>query len=99
MRENTTADLVEDAARLLDYLKVTEKAVVFGGSWGSTLALLFAEKYPERTERLIVSKIFLCNQDNRDWELGHSELFYPDMLGQVQEGAAGKRTFPNTMPT
>ena len=94
MRENTTADLVEDAARLLDYLKVTEKAVVFGGSWGSTLALLFAEKYPERTERLIVSKIFLCNQDNRDWELGHSGLFYPDMLGQVQEGAAGKKNIP-----
>lgn len=91
MRENTTADLVEDAARLLDYLNVTEKAVVFGGSWGSTLALLFAEKYPERTERLVVSKIFLCNQDNFDWELVHSGLFYPDMLGQIQEGAAGKK--------
>lgn len=94
MRENTTADLVEDAARLLDYLHVTEKAVVFGGSWGSTLALLFAEKYSERTARLVVSKVFLCNQDNRDWELTHSGLFYPDMLGSVREAAEGRKSIP-----
>ena len=46
---NTTADLLHDAARLLDFLDIKEKVILLGGSWGATLALLFAEKYPEAT--------------------------------------------------
>lgn len=47
LEENTTWDLVEDIEKLRVHVGV-EKWVVFGGSWGSTLALSYAEKYPER---------------------------------------------------
>ncbi len=92
--ENTTRNLIEDAAKLLDFLKIGQKVAVFGGSWGSTLALLFAEAYPEKIERLLVSKIFLCTEENRTWELEYSGLFYPDMLRQVKEKAAGQKNVP-----
>lgn len=83
--ENTTQDLVEDAARLLAHLQITEPVVVFGSSWGATLALLFAEKYPEKVRRLIVAKVFLANQDNRMWEQLYSGWFYPDVMALLRE--------------
>ena len=46
---NDTKRLLKDAKRLLDYLNITQPVIVSGTSWGSTLALLFAERYPEQT--------------------------------------------------
>jgi len=63
LEENTTWDLVEDIEKLRKHvnevLKINiEKWVVFGGSWGSTLALAYAETYPQRVKALILRGIF-----------------------------------------
>lgn len=71
--DNTTWDLVADIERLREHLGV-EKWLVFGGSWGSTLALAYAETHPERVTELVLRGIFLL----RRWEL---EWFYQDERG------------------
>lgn len=71
--DNTTPDLVADIERLREHLGI-ERWQAFGGSWGSTLALAYAEAHPERVTELVLRGIFLM----RRWEL---EWFY-------QEGAS-----------
>ena len=56
--ENTTWDLVADIEKLREHLGI-DKWVVFGGSWGSTLALAYAETHTERVKALILRGIFL----------------------------------------
>lgn len=81
--KNTTQDLIEDANRLLNYLNINDKIIIKGPSWGSTLALLFAEKYPEKVDKLILSQVFLANKESKDWEQGGSAIFYPDIWEKV----------------
>lgn len=87
MRANTTSDTLDDIRRLLDYLQIKEKVVLRGGSWGATIALLFAEKHPERVEKLLLSQIFLADKANRDWMNKTSGMFYPDMLEELYRKA------------
>lgn len=63
---NTTWDLVEDIERLRGHLHV-DKWQVFGGSWGSTLALAYAQTYPERVTELVLRGIFLLRQAELHW--------------------------------
>lgn len=63
---NTTWDLIEDIEILRNTLQI-EKWAVFGGSWGSTLALLYAELHPEHVSALILRGIFLMRQKELDW--------------------------------
>lgn len=81
---NTTQDLLDDAVRLLDYLKIEGGIILYGSSWGSTLVLLFAEQYPETVKCLLLSKIFLADRDCREWELKDSGRFYPDILDAIK---------------
>ena len=60
-RENTTWDLVADIEKVREMLGI-ESWLVFGGSWGSTLSLAYAETHPERVRGLILRGIFLCRQ-------------------------------------
>jgi len=78
LRENTTWDLVEDIERLRNELGI-ERWVVFGGSWGSTLALAYAETHPERCKALALRGIFLLRKSELDWfyQEGASQIF-PD---------------------
>ncbi len=78
LEDNTTWALVEDMEKLRLHLAI-EQWLVFGGSWGSTLALAYAEQYPARVTELVLRGIFLL----RKWEI---DWFY-------QEGAS--RTFPD----
>jgi proline iminopeptidase len=71
--DNTTWHLVEDIEALRSHLDI-ERWQVFGGSWGSTLALAYAETYPERVTELVLRGIFML----RRWELG---WFYQDPGG------------------
>jgi proline iminopeptidase len=75
---NTTWDLVDDLERIRLHLGI-EKWVLFGGSWGSTLALAYAQTHPERVHGLILRGIFLCRQQDFDWfyQAGASRMF-PD---------------------
>ncbi|MHB8742743.1 MAG: prolyl aminopeptidase [Sulfuricaulis sp.] len=76
--DNTTWHLVADMEKIREYLGI-DRWVLFGGSWGSTLALVYAETHPQRALGLILRGIFLC----RPWEI---RWFY-------QEGA--NRVFPD----
>lgn len=100
IENNTTQDLLDDAVRLLDYLKVSNKIILYGSSWGSTMALLFAEQYPDLVKCLLLSKIFLADKDCRQWELKDSGRFYPDILEAVKADLSDYSQIPsyyNTM--
>jgi proline iminopeptidase len=75
---NTTWDLVADMEVLRKHLAI-EKWQVFGGSWGSTLALAYAQSFPERCTELVLRGIFLLRKWEIDWfyQDGTSHLF-PD---------------------
>ena len=83
IENNNTWKLLDDANRLLEYLKIDDKVILRGGSWGSTLALLFAIKNPQKVKCMLLSQIFLANEDNRKWEEEGSGAFYPDMLEKL----------------
>ena len=61
IRENTTQHLVADIERLREHLSIDGKVLVFGGSWGSTLALAYAEAHPERVRGLVLRGIFTAS--------------------------------------
>jgi proline iminopeptidase len=76
LRENTTWDLVGDIERLRVHLGI-DRWTVFGGSWGSTLALAYAETHPDRCAGLILRGIFLLRRKELLWfyQDGASALF------------------------
>jgi proline iminopeptidase len=78
LRENTTWDLVEDIEQLRRQLQI-DKWVVFGGSWGSTLALAYAQTHPDRCKGLILRGIFLLRSSEIRWfyQAGAHHI-YPD---------------------
>ena len=82
LEENTTWDLVADIERLREHLGI-ERWQVFGGSWGSTLALAYAETHPERVAELVLRGIFLCRPKEIEWfyQSGASAIF-PDVWEQ-----------------
>lgn len=66
LRENTTWDLVADMETLREHLGI-ERWLLFGGSWGSTLALAYAERHPERVIGMVLRGIFLCRNEEIAW--------------------------------
>ncbi|MGE0079810.1 MAG: prolyl aminopeptidase [Thiohalomonadaceae bacterium] len=78
LEANTTQALVADMERIREHLGI-ERWVVFGGSWGSTLGLVYAETHPERVLALVLRGIFLCRPHEIAWfyQEGASRLF-PD---------------------
>lgn len=77
-RGNTTWDLVADIEKLREMFGI-ESWLVFGGSWGSTLALAYAQSHPERVDGLILRGVFLGRQSEVDWiyEAGGVSRIYP----------------------
>jgi proline iminopeptidase len=75
LEDNTTWTLIEDIERLREHLGI-EKWCVFGGSWGSTLALAYAIKHPERVESLVLRGVFLLTERELAW-------FYQDGAGML----------------
>ncbi len=84
LRENTTWDLVADIERLREHFKI-ERWQVFGGSWGSTLALAYAEAHPDRVTALILRGIFLCRPKEINWfyQKGADAIF-PDVWEEYE---------------
>jgi proline iminopeptidase len=79
LENNTTWDLVGDMERLREQLGI-ERWLVFGGSWGATLALAYAETHPERVTELVLRGIFLGREREVRWlyEEGGAGRFFPD---------------------
>jgi len=78
IENNSTWHLVTDIERLREHLGI-EQWLVFGGSWGSTLAIAYAERHPEHVSALVLRGIFLGDRASIDWfyRFGASEIF-PD---------------------
>ena len=93
---NTSWKLVNDAERLLDHLGVRDKVILRGSSWGSTLALLFAIKNPQKVKSMLLSQIFLANEMSRKWEEEQSGLFYPDILERLYEKKNGSKSLSDS---
>ncbi|KQZ60997.1 proline iminopeptidase [Sphingopyxis sp. Root1497] len=76
IENNSTWHLVTDIERLRAHLGI-EQWLVFGGSWGSTLAIAYAERYPEHVSALVLRGIFLGDRASIDWfyRFGASEIF------------------------
>ncbi len=78
LTDNTTWDLVDDMERLRQHLEL-ERWQVFGGSWGSTLALAYAQSHPQRVTELVLRGIFMLRRSELEWfyQAGCNTL-YPD---------------------
>lgn len=78
LKENTTWDLVDDMEKLRKHLNI-EKWILFGGSWGSTLALVYAQTHPEMVKALVLRGIFTLRRKELIWyyQDGASRIF-PD---------------------
>ena len=76
LRNNTTWDLIADMERIREHLRI-ERWQLFGGSWGSTLALAYAQQHPERVTEMILRGIFLLRQHEIAWyyQDGASRIF------------------------
>lgn len=89
LRENTTRHLIEDMERIRQALGIG-RWLVFGGSWGSTLALAYAQAHPERVSALVLRGIFLCRPEEVHWfyQEGASWVFpdwWQDFLDPIPE--------------
>ena len=88
LRENTTQHLVADIERLRKHLEIDGKIIVFGGSWGSTLALAYAETHPERVSDMVLRGVFAATQTEIDHVFSKTgpRLFSPEAVARL-EGA------------
>jgi len=93
LENNTTWDLVDDIERIRKHLHIEKWHIVFGGSWGSTLALAYSQTYPERVTSLVLRGVFLFDDESMKWlfQRGASEM-YPDAWDKyISEIPAGER--------
>jgi len=77
LTDNTTAHLVDDLERLRTHLAI-ERWVLFGGSWGSTLALAYAEAHPARVAGLVLRGVFLASRREIDWFMYGMRNVFPE---------------------
>jgi proline iminopeptidase len=78
IRENNTNLLLDDIDAIRDFLKLPE-FVLSGGGWGSLLALLYAQKFPQHVKALLLHQILLGRKEDTDWFYKHgANLVYPD---------------------
>jgi proline iminopeptidase len=93
LEDNTTWDLVADIEKLRTHLEI-DRWQVFGGSWGSTLALAYAETHPDRVTELVLRGIFLLRKEEIRWfyQEGASWIFpdaWHDYLTHIPAGERG----------
>ncbi|WP_262964460.1 prolyl aminopeptidase [Methylobacter psychrophilus] len=66
LENNTTQDLIDDMERIRQHLRI-DQWLVFGGSWGAALALLYAQQHQDRVVGMIIRAVFLVRQQDFDW--------------------------------
>lgn len=94
LTDNTTWHLVADIERIRETLGI-DSWHVFGGSWGSTLALAYAETHPARVKGMVLRGVFLCRPHEIDWfyQQGASRLFpdyWEDFLAPIDPAKRGE---------
>jgi proline iminopeptidase len=92
LEDNTTPHLIADLERLRAHLGI-DRWMVFGGSWGSTLAIAYAEHHPERVSALVLRGIFLCRASEIEWFLYGLKTIFPEawrtFAGYIPEAGRG----------
>jgi len=83
IRKNTTPLLISDIEKIRKTLQV-ERWHLFGGSWGSTLSLAYAEEFPEQCLSLVLRGIFLCREEEIKWFYEESYIIYPDYFSDYE---------------
>lgn len=89
VRENTTWHLVEDIETIRKLLGI-DQAILFGGSWGATLALIYAQAYPHAVRHLVLRGVFTMTEPELDWFYrGGAAQFFPEawdrLIGPLSE--------------
>lgn len=84
IRNNTTPLLIQDMELLRETLSI-DQWHIFGGSWGSTLAIAYAEHHPDRCLSLILRGIFLCRPSEIDWFLYGMRTIFPEQWQEFNE--------------
>ncbi|MFZ6747692.1 prolyl aminopeptidase [Undibacterium sp. Ren11W] len=83
-QQNTTALLIDDIEKIRAMLGISQW-LVFGGSWGSTLALAYGEAHPEVCLGFVLRGIFLCTKSEVDWFVNGMKNFYPEVHQRFAE--------------
>ena len=86
LEDNTTWHLIEDIESIREILDI-KKWLVFGGSWGSTLAIAYAQKHPKNVSQLVLRGIFMLRQKELQWfyQYGASEMYPEAWQGFLKE--------------
>jgi proline iminopeptidase len=85
LEHNSTQDLIDDMERIRQHLGV-EQWLLFGGSWGAALALLYAQQQPDKVRGMIIRAVFLARQQDLEWfaKVGVN-LIYPEQWQRLLE--------------
>ncbi len=85
MSVNTTQHLIADMERLRQHLGV-ERWLLFGGSWGSTLSLAYAERHPERVTEIVLAAVTVTRRSDVDWLYRGVGRFFPEAWERFRDG-------------
>jgi proline iminopeptidase len=78
MKNNTTSHLLDDIEAIREFLEL-DRFILFGGGWGSALALLYAERFPLQVKGLLLHQVYLARKQDIDWFFKRgASLIYPD---------------------
>ena len=84
LRDNTTNDLIYDANKILKHLNI-DKVVVSGGSWGSALAIKYAETFPDNVLGLFVYSVCLFRKEDIQWYIKTAGMLFPSELNRLYD--------------
>jgi proline iminopeptidase len=88
MRHNTTAHLIADLELLREHLRI-DRWLLFGYSWGCTLSLAYAERYPEQVSEIVLSSVMTARRTEIDWLYRGAGRFFPEHWERFAAGAGG----------
>ena len=88
MRHNTTGHLIADMERLREHLGI-DRWLLYGGSWGSTLILAYAEHHPERVSEIVIAAVTTTRRSEIDWLYRGVGRFFPEQWERFLDGAPG----------
>jgi proline iminopeptidase len=91
LEHNTTWHLVADMERLREHLGI-DRWLLFGGSWGSTLLLAYAEQYPERVSEIVIATVTTTRRSEIDWLYRGVGRFFPEQWERFAARAPGATT-------
>jgi proline iminopeptidase len=86
MSVNTTHHLIADMEQLREHLGV-ERWLLYGGSWGSTLILAYAQRFPERVSEIVITGVTVTRRSDVDWLYRGVGRFFPEAWERFRDGA------------